>query len=95
MKDFSPDLLQVAQRVVWFKTPEEALQDPIFFLGHVMCYGTIQDILIVRKYYGQADLIDALTHAYPGIYDGRSWAYWHLVLGLPSQPLPSRFSSAA
>lgn len=95
MNLFSADLMQVAQRVVWFKTPEEALQDSIFFLGHVMCYGTIQDILIVRKYYSQTDLIDAITHAYPGIYDARSWAYWHLVLGLPSQPLPSRFSSAA
>ena len=40
----TPELLQVARRVVWFKAPEAALADPIHFLAHVMTYGTADDL---------------------------------------------------
>ena len=44
MKPFpaTPELLSVAERVVWFKTPSEALADPVHFLAHVMTYGTVK-----------------------------------------------------
>jgi hypothetical protein len=34
-------LLSVAERVVWFKAPSEALAAPVHFLAHVMTYGNI------------------------------------------------------
>jgi hypothetical protein len=40
----TPELLVVAERVVWFKTPSETLADPIHFLAHVMTYGTVEDL---------------------------------------------------
>ena len=40
----TPELLSVAERVVWFKTPSEALADPVHFLAHVMTYGTVEDL---------------------------------------------------
>lgn len=40
----TPGLLAVAERVVWFKPPAEALADPVHFLAHVMTYGTVEDL---------------------------------------------------
>ena len=39
----TPELLNVARRVVWFKEPEAALADPVHFLAHVMTYGTVEE----------------------------------------------------
>jgi hypothetical protein len=41
---------KVAKRVVWFKTPEEALADTKLFLAHVMTYGTLDDIVTTMKH---------------------------------------------
>jgi len=35
----TPELLNVARRVVWFEEPAEALADPVHFLAYVMTYG--------------------------------------------------------
>ena len=40
----TPELLAVAERVVWFKPPSEALADPVHFLAHVMTFGTTEDL---------------------------------------------------
>lgn len=40
---------------------------------------------------GDEDLREALDRAPPGIFDPRSWSYWHLVLDRwPPPPLPER-----
>lgn len=85
------DLLHVATRVVWFKPAEQTLEDPIFFLTHVMTYGSIEDISSAKKYFTEADFRRALEEAPPGVFDKRSWAYWNTVLGrLPVATLPKR-----
>jgi hypothetical protein len=87
----NPELLSVAQRVVWFKPPASALDDPIHFLAHVMTYGTAADLTAVFRVIGRAELCEVLDHAPPGVFDARSWAYWHLVCGRPQRPpLPKR-----
>jgi hypothetical protein len=87
----SPELLAVAERVVWFKPPAEALADPIHFLAHVMTYGTIEDLRALAGVVTPDDFREALDNAPPGIFDARSWAYWHLKLGrTPVPPLPIR-----
>jgi hypothetical protein len=47
----SPELVRVAKRMVWFKPPEETLEDTAFFLAHVMTYGTVEDVVTAKKYY--------------------------------------------
>ena len=87
----TPELLHVAKRLVWFKPPEETLRDPVLFLCHVMTYGMHQDLKVVRSSFGDDDLREALRQAHPGIFDARSWSYWHLILGeQPTPPLPKR-----
>lgn len=87
----TPELLRVAKRMVWFKPAEETLGDPVLFLCHVMTYGTHQDLKVVRNLFSEEDLREALKQAYPGIFDPRSWSFWHLILGVqPTPPLPTR-----
>ena len=85
------ELLRVAKRMVWFKTPEEALAEPALFLSYAMTYGTIDDLRVVRAHYTDDQLRRALRSGLPGIFDGRSWAYWHARLGMEPVPdLPVR-----
>lgn len=84
----SPELLAVAKRVVWFKPPAATLADDVLFLNHLMTYGTVEDLAVARRRYGDDDFRAALRHAFPGIFDARSWAYWHVRLGM--EPAPER-----
>jgi hypothetical protein len=87
----TPELLKVARRVVWFKEPGEALADRVHFLAHVMTYGTVEDLKVLRDAIGEEDFREVLDHAPPGIFDARSWAYWNLKCGRrPTPPLPTR-----
>jgi hypothetical protein len=86
------ELLTVASRVVWFKTPEETLSNPVHFLTYLMTYGTHKDLKIVNKYLTIKDFSEALENAPPGIMDPRSWAYWNVVCDkIPIPPMPKRF----
>ena len=85
------DLLRVAKRMVWFKPPLETLADPVLFLSHAMTYGTVDDLRVVRTHFTDDQLRQALRAGLPGVFDARSWAYWHAVLGVdPVPPLPAR-----
>lgn len=93
MKQFprTPALLAVAERVVWFKPPAEALADPVHFLAHVMTYGTVEDLQAVNSVAGPEEFLETLENAPPGIFDPRSWAYWNLKYGrIPAPPMPVR-----
>ncbi len=85
------DLHKIAERVVWFQTPAAVLRNDVLFLNHVMIYGLARDVRVVRAVYGDDAFRQALRKAWPGMFDLRSWAYWHLVLDmLPTPPLPTR-----
>jgi len=87
----TPELLQIAKRVVWFKDPENTLENPIHFLAYLMTYGFLEDVKIVRRYLTLKDFGEALDHAPPGVFDSRSWAYWNLICHRdPTRPLPRR-----
>ena len=49
MMNYPEDLKRVAKRVVWFKAPEETLEEPKLFLAHLMTYGTLDDIATGMK----------------------------------------------
>ena len=84
----SPELLAVAKRMVWFKPAESTLADDVFFLNYLMVYGTAGDLTVARQQYEDDDFRRALRDALPGIFDARSWAYWHARLG--TGPAPAR-----
>ena len=87
----TPALLDVAERVVWFKDPADALADPVHFLAHVMTYGTVEDLRAIENVVGHTEFLETLDHAPPGVFDPRSWAYWNLKCGRPIVPaLPVR-----
>ena len=85
------ELLKVARRVVWFKPPHETLRDEVFFLNHAMVFGDASDVVLIRRHYDDDALRKALREAHPGVFDPRSWSYWHTVLGISPPPaLPTR-----
>jgi hypothetical protein len=88
---YPAELLRVAKRMVWFKTPEETLSDFVFFLAHVMTYGVSEDVKTAQKYFTREDFLRALENAPAGVFDIRSWAYWNTVLGrVPVPAMPKR-----
>lgn len=87
----TPEMLAVAERVMWFCKPEEALRQPYLFLAHVMTYGTIPDVVQVKQTLGMEAFKEALKYAPAGVFDARSWAYWHLMCDQKTTPpLPER-----
>lgn len=82
---------ELARRLFWWKQPPEALSDHPRFLAQVMTYGTWSDIVEARAHFGEEAFRDALRDASPGVYDERSWHYWHYALKLwPIPPRPRR-----
>ena len=81
----------IARRIVWFEAPAEALADPVRFMAYAFARATHEDMKALRAYLTDADLIEALDAAPPGVIDPRSWAYWNLKLGrTPAPPMPRR-----
>lgn len=92
----TPELEAVARRCVWFKSPAEALDDPEHLIAHVLTFGMPKDVATLRAHVSDVDLAEALEHAPPGIYDGRSWSYWNWMLrGLAQAPPMPRRTFAA
>jgi len=89
--NYSPDLITVAERVVWFENAEKSLRDPTRFLAYLMTYGTLDEIRTAKKYYSPEDFEAVLDNPPAGVFDPRSWKYWNLVYGrTPVPPLPKR-----
>lgn len=85
------ELESLAARLVWWKPPAEALRDRAGLLARVMVFGTPDDLAVARRCFPDSDFRAVLAHPRPGIFDPRSWAYWHLVFGLQAPPdLPRR-----
>jgi len=85
------DLERVASRLFWWKAPSEALAFPSRFLAQVMTYGTIEDIAVVRRHFPDSAFREVLADPPAGVFDPRSWTYWHVRFGLEAPPeLPKR-----
>lgn len=84
------ETLAIARRIVWFEPPDEALSDICRFMAYAFRYGTHDDMRALRRHLTDDQIRDALERAPPGIIDGRSWAYWRLMLDMPPAPPPQR-----
>jgi hypothetical protein len=93
----TPQLLDIAARVIWFEPPEQALAEPVRFLAYAMTYAHHDDMREIRRVVSDDDIREALDRAPPGIIDARSWAYWHSKMGrFPAPPQPvRRFADSA
>jgi hypothetical protein len=83
-------LAPIAQKVMWWEEPAMALSHPVRFVMQVMTLGTWRDVQITREVLGREIFREALVKAEPGVFDKRSWVYWHAVFGLPEKKLPHR-----
>ena len=84
-------LSSLATRLIWWKKPADALVDRRRFLAQVMTLGTWNDISEAKHFWTEENFREALREAPPGVFDVRSWTYWHHRLDLlPVPPLPTR-----
>jgi hypothetical protein len=87
----TPLTLDIARRIIWFESPEQALVDPVRFMAYAMTYARHEDMQVIRRYVSDDDFREALERVPAGIVDPRSWAYWNSKLGrYPAPPLPVR-----
>jgi hypothetical protein len=63
----TPELLNLARRVVRFKEPEDTLADPVHFLAYVMTYGTPEDLKALKGIVGMDEFREVLDKAPPGV----------------------------
>ena len=84
------ELLTVARKVFWWGEPEQWLEDEVRFLAQVMTYGDWEDVQAAMKAFGQAAFHRVLQNPPPGVFDKKSWTFWHEYFHLPIPPLPGR-----
>jgi len=69
---------QVAERLFWWQTPQQALRDSHRFAAQVMALGTDRDVAAVERCLG-AGIFDAVLDSPPaGVFAVRRWNYWHV-----------------
>ena len=74
----------LAEKYVWWKSPDETLLTPERLIAQVMNIGDYDDVLLLVEDVGDDALRNVLAHAEAGQFSERSWAYWHYRLGLAS-----------
>lgn len=93
-------ICQMAEKYVWWKTPQETLEDKRHFLAQIMTFATFEDCFRLFKYYGEEAFIDAIVNPSVGVFNEKSWHFWHYRLNLVNDgkdipPLPKRDLSHA
>lgn len=83
-----------ATKYIWWKTAGEALRMPERIIAQVMNIGDYDDVQEMVRTLGDEALCDVLRSAEAGMFNERSWVYWHYRLGLAAPghvpPLPAR-----
>jgi hypothetical protein len=88
---YDETLKSIARRVCWWERPEVTLGSAPMFLCRAMVFGTWDDLCFLLDRYGKESFRGALREAPPGLFDNRSWHYWHHRLQvLPVPELPRR-----
>ena len=83
--------IAMAQKYVWWKTPTETMAEPGLLLAQMMTMGTLEDVQWMLSFTSSDELRAVLGDPPVGVFNGRSWTYWHRRLnGEPIPPLPTR-----
>ena len=81
----------MARKYVWWQPPERTLADRLLLLAQMMTLGTVDDVRWLVGRVSEDDLRAVLRDPPVGIFNGRSWTFWHLRLGChPAPELPAR-----
>ena len=81
----------MARKYVWWQPPRRALADRRIFLAQMMTLGSVDDVRWLLARVSEQDLRDVLRDPPVGVFNGRSWHFWHLRLGCePIPELPAR-----
>jgi hypothetical protein len=84
-------LLDMAERYIWWETPNEAILYPQRVLAQIMNIGAWDDLCKLNVLFSKRELVDVLERAEAGQFNTRSWHFWHcrLIEGeIP--PMPKR-----
>ena len=81
----------LATKYIWWKSPDEAIDFPERVAAQVMNIGDFDDVQMLVNIVGKDYLKEIIQHAEIGMFDERSWTYWHYKLGLskPNQRVSS------
>ena len=83
--------LSMAKKYVWWQSPERTLADGRLLLAQMMTLATADDVRWLLSVASSADLLRVLDDPPVGVFNRRSWAFWHLRLGRETIPdLPVR-----
>jgi hypothetical protein len=83
MIQVSHELLKpLANKYIWWKTPDEAVAMPERVIAQVMNIGDYSDVQSLVSQVDDDVLREVLIHAQAGQFNERSWTYWHYRLGL-------------
>ena len=81
----------MARKYVWWQAPRTTLDDPRLLIAQVMTLGTLDDVRWLIGRVPANELRQVLREPPVGIFNERSWRFWHLRLGCrPIPPLPVR-----
>ncbi len=81
----------MARKYVWWQPPEETLANRKLFLAQLMTLGTVEDVRWMLAAASGDELRAVLRGPPVGVFNPRSWSFWHLRLGLnPVPALPVR-----
>ena len=85
----------LASKYVWWQDPRLTLADPRLFIAQSMTLGTLDDVRWPIDQVPADELRQVLRQVLReppiGIFNERSWRFWHLRLDCrPIPPLPNR-----
>ena len=87
-------LLDLAKKYVWWKTAEVEVNQLPHLMAQVFTFGTWNDAYAMYIHLGDQHCKELLKEAPPGIFNKKSWNFWHLLLkeqqipALPARKLP-------
>lgn len=83
-------MASLAKRYVWWKPPEEAMKLPEQIIAQVMNMGAWDDVCLLERIIGTIGFRRVIEQAEIGMFNERSWHYWHHRLGLaPEGKVPT------
>jgi hypothetical protein len=76
------EIKRLARKYIWWKSADVAIQTPEMVVAQAMNIGDYEDICTLSEVLGEEDLRYVVEHAEAGMFDERSWHFWHYRLGL-------------
>jgi hypothetical protein len=80
----------VARKVFWWGDTNEWLDDAARLVAQVMTFGDLEDIRTTWRLLGDSAFLEVLDSPPPGVFDIKSWTFWHRRYKREVPPLPGR-----